>query len=156
MINRVRTAVYDLYLEYSWLCLWVIYGFCGQQESCNFKPLIESEVCLEFDNWYEASCHNSTSSHKSELDIYLEKPLVPWNKELNVLQWWQFNPKFPTLMKLARDLLAILMSTVALESAFSIGGRVLDQNSNCLTPKTEEALICAQNWLQIPQIASMY
>lgn len=47
---------------------------------------------------------------------------------------------------MARDLLAIPVSTVASESAFSTGGRVLDRFRSSLTPRTVEALICTQDW----------
>ena len=46
--------------------------------------------------------------------------------------------------------MAIRMSTIALESAFSTGGHVLDPFRSSLTPKTMEALICAQNWFKNP------
>ena len=49
---------------------------------------------------------------------------------------------------MARDILAIPISTVAFESAFSTSGHILDAFRNSLSPKTVEALVCSQNWLK--------
>ena len=66
----------------------------------------------------------------------------------DILNWWKANgPKYPTLQRIARDILAIPVSTVASESAFSTSGRLLSPHRSKLHPKTVEALMCAQNWL---------
>ena len=44
--------------------------------------------------------------------------------------------------------MAIPVSTVASESAFSTGGRILDQFRSSLTPKLVECLICTQDWVR--------
>ena len=44
-------------------------------------------------------------------------------------------------------MLAIPISAIAFESAFSTEGRVLDSFRSSLSPNTFEALICTQNWL---------
>uniref|UniRef100_A0A2N9HD18 HAT C-terminal dimerisation domain-containing protein n=1 Tax=Fagus sylvatica TaxID=28930 RepID=A0A2N9HD18_FAGSY len=55
--------------------------------------------------------------------------------------------KYPTLQRLARDILAILVTTVASESTFSTSGRLLSPHRSRLHPRTLEALMCAQSWL---------
>ncbi|XP_050238317.1 zinc finger BED domain-containing protein RICESLEEPER 2-like [Mercurialis annua] len=88
---------------------------------------------------------------KSELDVYLSEAVVPNDGNFDILRWWKFNSeRFPVLSRLARDILAVPVSTVASESAFSTGGRVLDDFRSCLTPKIVEALICTQDWLRDP------
>jgi hypothetical protein len=54
---------------------------------------------------------------------------------------------------MARDILAIPVSTVASESAFSTGGRVIETFRSSLKQEMTEALICAQQWLK-PSISS--
>ncbi|CAL8161885.1 unnamed protein product [Prunus armeniaca] len=46
------------------------------------------------------------------------------------------------------NVFAVPVSTVASESAFSIGGRIIDHFRSSLTPKMVEALTCGQNWLR--------
>ncbi|XP_022743828.1 zinc finger BED domain-containing protein RICESLEEPER 2-like [Durio zibethinus] len=60
----------------------------------------------------------------------------------------QSDHRFLILSHLACDVLAILISTVTSESAFSTGGCVLDAYRSSLTPKIVQALICAQDWLR--------
>ncbi|CAN0876088.1 Zinc finger BED domain-containing protein RICESLEEPER 2 [Linum grandiflorum] len=49
---------------------------------------------------------------------------------------------------MAKDILAVPISTVASVSCFSTGGRVLDDFRSSLTPAIVEALICAEDWLR--------
>jgi len=44
--------------------------------------------------------------------------------------------------------LAIPISTIASECAFSTGGRVVSLYRSCLTPKIVEVLVCTQDWLR--------
>lgn len=84
----------------------------------------------------------------NELTTYLGEKLEH-NMEINVLEWWKVNSgRYPILSNIARDMLAIPISTVASESAFSTGERVLDPYRSSLTPTTVEALICTQDWLK--------
>ncbi|KAL4619674.1 hypothetical protein ACB092_06G097000 [Castanea dentata] len=87
---------------------------------------------------------------KSELDRYLLESSKDLNVEdFDILIWWKMNPsRYQVFFQIARDVLAILVSTVPFESAFSTRGRVLDSFCSSLSPNTVEALICTQNWLK--------
>ena len=85
---------------------------------------------------------------KLELENYLKGDLMPRTLEFDILAWWKSNgPKYPTLQCIARDILAIPVSIITSESAFSTSGRLLSPHRSKLHAKTVEALMCAQNWL---------
>ena len=48
---------------------------------------------------------------------------------------------------IVHDIYAIPVSTVASDSAFSMGGRVVSKHRSKLHPDSLEALMCAQSWL---------
>ena len=85
---------------------------------------------------------------KSELDQYLEESLLPHVQEFDVLGWWKLNKlKYPTLSRMARDILSIPVSAAAPDSVFDIINNQLDEYRSSLRPETVEALICAKDWL---------
>ncbi|KAF3780410.1 Zinc finger BED domain-containing protein RICESLEEPER 2 [Nymphaea thermarum] len=110
--------------------------------SSNKKPRTSA-----LDDFLEES---SQSQHtKSDLKLYLEEPLYPKNNLIDILTWWKVNaPKYPVLSRMICNILALPISTVASESTFSTGGRILDLYRSRLCCKTVEALICAQDWLR--------
>ena len=64
------------------------------------------------------------------------------------MAWWKVNsPRYHVLSRIAQHVLAILVSTVASESTFSMTGRVFDLFQSSLSPLMVETLICGQNWL---------
>ena len=101
---------------------------------------------VNFDNFV---CQKKKGGNtKLELDHYLKDDLMPRILDFDILTWWKANgPKYPTLQRIARDILAIPVRTIASESAFNTSGRLLSPYRSKLHPKTVEALMCAQNWL---------
>ena len=96
--------------------------------------------------------HNHTLVHQStemvsELDNYLSGDLIQDDDNFDILGWWNAaSKKYLILSEIARCMLVIPISTVASESAFSAGGRILDPFRSSLSPTTVEALICTQSW----------
>lgn len=89
-------------------------------------------------------------SGKNDVDKYLSEICESTsNHNFDILSWWKLNGhRYPILSQIAKDVLAISVSTVASESAFSTGGRILDPFRSSLTSKTVESLMCTQNWLR--------
>ncbi|KAL3835524.1 hypothetical protein ACJIZ3_010260 [Penstemon smallii] len=86
---------------------------------------------------------------KSELDQYLEEPLMRRVQDFDVLGWWKSNgSKYPTLSKMACDVLSIPLSTLAPENVFDTKGRKIDGYQSSLRPATLQALVCSKDWLQ--------
>jgi len=120
-------------------------------------PLSTSDSLFSQKGSSEGNCQDRYAAHKktkkrrvnlkSELDHYLEEDVMPDIKQFDILDFWKKDFKYPTLRMIARDVLAIPVSTVASESAFSMGGRVVSQHRSRLHAKTVEALMCLQNWM---------
>ncbi|KAG6528693.1 hypothetical protein ZIOFF_010877 [Zingiber officinale] len=103
-----------------------------------------------FDEIMAYESQTITSAGKSQLDLYLEEPKLEfaYYQDLNVLEHWKNqNHRYPTLALMACDVLAIPITTVASESAFSIGSRVLTKYRSCTLHEKVQALICTRNWL---------
>nr|GMD96902.1 zinc finger BED domain-containing protein RICESLEEPER 2-like [Ipomoea batatas] len=87
---------------------------------------------------------------KQVLTIILEQPCyeMKFYQDLDVLNYWKGRVQgYPILSCMARDLLAIPITTVTSESAFSIGARVLTKYRSCLLPEKVQTLIYTRNWL---------
>ncbi|KAJ9552983.1 hypothetical protein OSB04_017028 [Centaurea solstitialis] len=150
--EKLKKLVYNLFQEYessdsgvrnnneSGSGSGVISSGSSSSHRVEFKKLLSNIASI-------ANQHDD-SGLTIELDNYLKEKLLPKDMELDLLLWWKTNGfKYPTLQRIARDILAIPISTVASESTFSIGGRLVTPHRSRLHPKTLEALMCAQSWL---------
>lgn len=85
---------------------------------------------------------------KSKLDVYLEDMRVDRGTKLDILGWWKEHElHYGELCHLARDILSVPLTTVASESTFSIGGRILNKWRSSYLPENVEALITSRSWL---------
>ncbi|KAA0035954.1 thiamine biosynthetic bifunctional enzyme TH1 [Cucumis melo var. makuwa] len=82
----------------------------------------------------------------SEIDIYLLEANVRTEGDFDILQWWKMNnDRFEVLGHMTKDILTIPVSTVASESAFSTGGRVVDSSRSHWLLKQWRLSYCLQN-----------
>ncbi|KAB2077586.1 hypothetical protein ES319_A06G109200v1 [Gossypium barbadense] len=71
----------------------------------------------ESDDYKRYLNESSTMSEKAQLDIYLEESALELNSQIDVLDYWsKSSVRYNELSLLARDLLAIPISTIASES----------------------------------------
>ncbi|KAK1280524.1 hypothetical protein QJS04_geneDACA024144 [Acorus gramineus] len=139
-IMRARSSLVDLFTEYE----------AASSSGSSSAPSVSSlgDKHSEFDQW-RMSAKPTTIIPKSELDQYLDEPVFPRTEDFNILHWWKINsPKLPTLGRMARDILAIPVTSVASEAAFSVGGRILDDSRLSLNPDIVEALVTVQDWVE--------
>ncbi|KAK1419517.1 hypothetical protein QVD17_28690 [Tagetes erecta] len=108
----------------------------------------EDDEDNEFLSDFKSDCGASVIETKSELQRYLDDNEEPGYRGFDILQWWKSSSsKYPILAKMAKDIFAIQISSVASEAAFSMAGRVVETYRSSLSPAIVEALVCARDWL---------
>ena len=150
LTNMVRDVVNRAFVEYEKFN--IAAPFSTQSSSVMEVDQLRSggsERGVSFESKFEKHLEKEDGGKKSEIDRYLEERCEKKTPSFEILSWWKLNSsKYPILSEIARDVLAIPVSTVASEAAFSTGGRVVDQFRSSLSPKLVECLICMQDWLR--------
>jgi hypothetical protein len=121
-LDKVKESLYELMKEYEM-----------EEDEDNTEsstPALFNSGVLSTISARVASRRPTTMRFKSELERYLEDELVPIGTEnFKILDWWKVaGTHYPTLRKVARDIFAIPVTTVASELAFSTSGRVLSEH----------------------------
>ncbi|GJS02673.1 zinc finger BED domain-containing protein RICESLEEPER 2-like protein [Tanacetum coccineum] len=113
-----------------------IHGLMGIRQMLETMLMVLGQLLILMKVMVEDETSGITSEDTTKLDHYLKKRVCNPNMKLDILAWWKINGlKYPTLQKIARDILAIPISTVALESYFSISGRLITPHRSRLKPK---------------------
>uniref|UniRef100_A0A803NCA3 Transposase n=1 Tax=Chenopodium quinoa TaxID=63459 RepID=A0A803NCA3_CHEQI len=121
--NEVKDFTYTLFDEYRNMYTSSISQKGGDDYMKNLKEVAKK---LEGTSGYVMN----------ELDRFLHERIGPEEEELDALTWWGINGhRYPVLKCMARDILAVPLSIVASESAFSTGGCTLDPFWSSLTSK---------------------
>lgn len=97
--------------------------------------------------------NDASKGEINELDVYMKDKPIRWvdptgkGLQFDILSWWKANQvTYHVLSRLARDVLAVQVSIVASECAFSSSGRVVSKYRSRLEPETVEALVCTKDW----------
>lgn len=89
----------------------------------------------------------ATSSEERKTYYAEPEPALADIENFDMLDWWKSNEKrYPVLSCVARDVLAVQASTVASESAFSLGKRILGDYRSSLTPDMLECSVVLKDW----------
>ncbi|XP_027361104.1 zinc finger BED domain-containing protein DAYSLEEPER-like isoform X2 [Abrus precatorius] len=153
-IKTVDDGIHELFHEYVALPLPLTPAYAedgsagnrGKMEESPGGTVLSDNGLTDFDAYI---METTSQQMKSELDQYLEESLLPRIADFDVLGWWKLNKlKYPTLSKMARDILSIPVSSVAPDSVFYSKSKEMDQYRSSLLPETVEALVCAKDWMQ--------
>ncbi|KAK7264890.1 hypothetical protein RJT34_32503 [Clitoria ternatea] len=153
-VRIVDDGIHELFHEYVMLPLpltpaYAEEGSAGSHVKTDGSPggtLLSDNGLTDFDAYI---METSSQQMKSELDQYLEESLLPRVPDFDVLGWWKLNKlKYPTLSKMARDILSVPVSSVPPDSVFDTKTKEMDQYRSSLRPETVEALVCAKDWMQ--------
>ncbi|KAL2934668.1 Zinc finger BED domain-containing protein RICESLEEPER 2 [Bienertia sinuspersici] len=148
-IYAVKATLYDIYQEY-------VDAFSHEtvlrenpvegENHCENSNLVNSNVGAKgvssgrkkFDSFIRSV--DVVESMKSELDIYIEEGVFICNEnetqKFDPLDWWRANSlKYRILSRMACDILAIPITSVASEATFSAGGRLLNHIEPLLVVK---------------------
>jgi hypothetical protein len=152
-VKIIDGGLHKLFLEYVRLPLPLTSAYAedGNFENNTKTEEISDNGLTDCDVYVETTSQNT----KSELEQYLEESLLPRHQEMDVLKWWEENKlKYPTLSKMARDILTMQVSTAEPDTVFDTEIKELDSYRSSLRPETVEALVCAKDWLRYGSEAS--
>nr|GLL49438.1 zinc finger BED domain-containing protein DAYSLEEPER-like [Ipomoea trifida] len=148
-LDIVKNKLYMLFEAYKATSLTATTSSTASTSRC--ENVVAMEASDDFDDEFLDYCvQDNMQNGKSALDVYLDEPQMDMKSyaSLDILNFWKDNKhRFGELSLMACDVLSIPITTVASESAFSIGGRVLNKYRNSLLPSNVQALICTRNWL---------
>ncbi|KAL4568270.1 hypothetical protein LXL04_023878 [Taraxacum kok-saghyz] len=155
-IEEVKKALYMMYEEYLEIHDISVREATSPGSSCSGNTGLEKTPLGTGWEAFGEFIKNADleEPEKSELDTYLEEGVYREQGQkgmdsFKALEWWCVHKeKYRVLSKMAMDVLAIPVSTVASESTFSARGRVIDAYRSSLGKETVQKLICGADWIR--------
>ncbi|XP_022889222.1 zinc finger BED domain-containing protein RICESLEEPER 2-like [Olea europaea var. sylvestris] len=153
LLKRVEETLHRLYACYEEMATPITPPSASSKEATKNSSSSPSQptfgLSKQIPSIFKAKLMQNMQSEKNDLVDYLSDHCEDLtNPKFDVLVWWKLNVhKYKILSKIAKDVLAIQISTVASESAFSTSGWILNSFRSSLSAKMVEALICTKNWL---------
>ncbi|KAL5560355.1 hypothetical protein UlMin_036566 [Ulmus minor] len=149
-VEKAMRSLYDFYKEMNYPLSKDV-SMQGPNETESFPAMSSTSLGPKmFSSWIRDQLQVDGDAQNSDLDDYLNdrRERLTVTDKFDILAWWKLNSqKYKIVSQIAKDVLAVQLSTVASESTFSTSGRILDSFRSSLTPKMVEALICSKNWL---------
>lgn len=95
------------------------------------------------------SHESKRSANSNELSVYLEQQYDIDESEFDLLAWWKGNTKkFPLLSRMARDVLAVPVSTISLEKVFKQDEVQIWEKEDLLGDESVERTECLKDWIR--------
>ncbi|GJN36543.1 hypothetical protein PR202_gb25414 [Eleusine coracana subsp. coracana] len=145
--HEVRGKMYELFLQYSF--------YVDDEENGERFNQINSDLQLDIQGSVPTNgAALNYTDELSELIGYLEAELVPQNAHFDILMWWKDNAViYPTLAKMACNILAISGCAASIESALDENDARVSLFNQKMSPDEVEALICTQDWISSSEIS---
>ncbi|ONK62370.1 uncharacterized protein A4U43_C07F3180 [Asparagus officinalis] len=155
-VKEIRDCLYKLYNDYEKALKVVEQSMPSESSRQVVSALSESPSTLTGKRKLESEFATYLSQNllkrakRNEMDAYLEDDVLPTmdDEDFSILIWWEKSADvYPVLSMMARDILAIPVSSVTSKSAFRAWRKLIDQYSKFVDSSMVETLICSQEWL---------
>ncbi|CAO2830427.1 unnamed protein product [Amaranthus hypochondriacus] len=153
-VELVKSTLFCLFDEYrDQICVASSPNFAtsGTARFPSVVSCVVDQTQMEEDLDYKVflSKKRKVDDEKTELELYLDEKTLDFSSNFDVLAYWSRRvDRYPHLACLARDILAMPISTVPSESAFSMGKKLINPWRASLGQKTIEVLACYEDWLR--------
>ncbi|CAO2842752.1 unnamed protein product [Amaranthus hypochondriacus] len=146
-VGNCKKLLADLYDHYS--SIYNTSRDTSRRASVSARPDYYNPIIANIISRDDSFVGSSSFASYLELDSFIKHHFEIDQSNYDILEWWKEKSiKYPILSRIAKDILAIPASTVASESAFSAGKRVLDEKKSRLAPHSIQICVCKKDWDQ--------